>query len=51
MSHYLFFIGFWFSPECAFVRETLLRGQNDVTGKVKLRLFKGAGEYFKKKSF
>ncbi|CAB3372562.1 Hypothetical predicted protein [Cloeon dipterum] len=34
--------GFWFSPECNYVRDCLLRGQNDVNGKVKVRLFKGS---------
>jgi argininosuccinate synthase len=36
--------GFWYSPECEYVRECLLRGQSDVNGKVKLRLYKGSGK-------
>lgn len=35
--------GFWYSPECEYVRECLLRGQLDVNGTVKLRLYKGSG--------
>jgi len=36
-------IGFWFSPECDFVRESIQHSQKYVNGVVKLQLYKGNG--------
>ncbi|XP_062814985.1 argininosuccinate synthase [Anolis carolinensis] len=33
--------GFWFSPECEFVRRCLAQSQETVEGRVRLRVFKG----------
>lgn len=33
--------GFWFSPECNFVRKAIADSQKDVEGVVEMRLFKG----------
>ncbi|KAK2574997.1 hypothetical protein KPH14_008752 [Odynerus spinipes] len=41
MSAYVY-NGFWFSPECDFVRESIERSQKYVTGIVKLKLYKGS---------
>ncbi|XP_017763901.1 PREDICTED: argininosuccinate synthase [Eufriesea mexicana] len=40
MSDYVY-NGFWFSPECDFVRNSILYSQKYVTGSVRLQLFKG----------
>ncbi|CAK9809395.1 Argininosuccinate synthase [Anthophora plagiata] len=40
MSDYVY-NGFWFSPECDFVRNSILYSQKYVTGTVKLELYKG----------
>ncbi|CAL7946915.1 unnamed protein product [Xylocopa violacea] len=40
MSDYVY-NGFWFSPECDFVRNSILHSQKYVTGMVRLQLFKG----------
>ncbi|KOC60492.1 Argininosuccinate synthase [Habropoda laboriosa] len=40
MSDYVY-NGFWFSPECDFVRNGILHSQKYVTGTVKLELYKG----------
>lgn len=40
MSDYVY-NGYWFSPECDFVRESIERSQKYVTGVVKLQLYKG----------
>uniref|UniRef100_A0A8C4ZP92 Argininosuccinate synthase n=1 Tax=Gadus morhua TaxID=8049 RepID=A0A8C4ZP92_GADMO len=37
----LIYNGFWFSPECAFVRDCIARSQENVEGKVQLSVFKG----------
>ncbi|XP_039620197.1 argininosuccinate synthase isoform X2 [Polypterus senegalus] len=34
--------GFWYSPECDFVRHCITRSQENVEGKVQLSVFKGA---------
>ncbi|KAK7863827.1 hypothetical protein R5R35_003315 [Gryllus longicercus] len=34
--------GFWFSPECNYVRKCLQNAQDNVTGWVKVKLFKGS---------
>jgi argininosuccinate synthase len=36
--------GFWFSPECEFVRESIALTQRHVTGWVQVQLYKGSGE-------
>ncbi|XP_035733564.1 argininosuccinate synthase-like [Vespa mandarinia] len=41
MSDYVY-NGFWFSPECDFVRESIERSQKYVTGMVRLKLCKGS---------
>ncbi len=38
----LIYNGFWFSPEMAFYRAAVDQSQENVTGQVRLRLFKGA---------
>ena len=38
-----YFSGFWFSPECDFVRNGILYSQKYVTGTVRLQLYKGTG--------
>ncbi|XP_076282041.1 argininosuccinate synthase [Lasioglossum baleicum] len=40
MSNYVY-NGFWFSPECDFVRNSILYSQKYVSGTVRLRLYKG----------
>lgn len=40
MSDYVY-NGFWFSPECNFVRESILYSQKYVNGTVRLQLYKG----------
>ncbi|KAL6264580.1 hypothetical protein P5V15_004682 [Pogonomyrmex californicus] len=40
MSDYVY-NGFWFSPECDFVRECILHSQRYVNGTVRLQLYKG----------
>lgn len=40
MSDYVY-NGFWFSPECDFVRESIQHSQKYVNGTVKLQLYKG----------
>ncbi|CAL8320093.1 unnamed protein product [Lota lota] len=37
----LLYNGFWFSPECAFVRDCIAKSQENVEGKVQLSVFKG----------
>lgn len=36
--------GFWYSPECEYVRETLAISQRFVNGTVKVKLFKGSAQ-------
>lgn len=38
-------LGFWFSPECDFVRNSIMYSQKYVNGAVRLQLYKGNGEY------
>lgn len=33
--------GFWYSPECEFVRHCINKSQQNVEGKVQLSVFKG----------
>lgn len=33
--------GFWYSPECDFVRHCIAKSQENVEGKVQLSVFKG----------
>lgn len=33
--------GFWYSPECEFVRHCINKSQENVEGKVQLSVFKG----------
>ncbi|XP_066595519.1 argininosuccinate synthase [Prorops nasuta] len=40
MSDYVY-NGLWFSPECNFVRESIQLSQKNVTGSVRLQLYKG----------
>lgn len=35
------FSGFWYSPECEFVRHCINKSQENVEGKVQLSVFKG----------
>ncbi|XP_053709195.1 argininosuccinate synthase [Synchiropus splendidus] len=37
----LVYNGFWYSPECIFVRHCISKSQEDVEGKVQLSVFKG----------
>jgi argininosuccinate synthase len=37
----LIYNGFWFSPEMAFVRAAIEQSQQNVTGEVRLKLYKG----------
>ncbi|KAJ8888828.1 hypothetical protein PR048_008322 [Dryococelus australis] len=37
--------GFWFSPECQFVRDSIALSQRHVTGWVHVQLYKGSGEW------
>ncbi|XP_067211584.1 argininosuccinate synthase isoform X1 [Linepithema humile] len=47
MSDYVY-NGFWFSPECDFVRESIQYSQKYVNGVVKLQLYRGNGSYTSK---
>lgn len=38
--------GFWFSPEACYVKKCIALSQEDVTGTVKLELYKGNGLFF-----
>lgn len=33
--------GFWYSPECEYVRHCIAKSQENVEGKVQLSVFKG----------
>ncbi|XP_035245948.1 argininosuccinate synthase [Anguilla anguilla] len=37
----LIYCGFWYSPECAFLRHCIQKSQENVEGKVQLSIFKG----------
>ena len=37
----MFALGFWYSPECEFVRDCIAKSQESVEGKVQLKVFKG----------
>lgn len=37
----LIYCGFWYSPECAFLRHCIQKSQENVEGKVQLSVFKG----------
>lgn len=39
----LIYDGFWFSPEACYVKKCIALSQEDVTGTVKLELYKGNG--------
>lgn len=34
-------LGFWYSPECDFVRSCIMKSQENVEGKVQLSILKG----------
>ena len=37
----VFALGFWYSPECEFVRDCIAKSQQRVEGKVQLKVYKG----------